>query len=466
MGVAVKLATVEDSHHANVFHVTVLHYGVEDDLAVRVHVLQPVPGDLPQELAHGEDGSGAEPARDVVARDVVEQGVGRNLEDAVLQLLERADARYFLVGVGVAEDEVAKSHVLFDEVAQLHGEHLGVLVHEVEMLTVGAILVGRLRAFHDERHKLVHPSYVFKKPESRLRVALAAPWKPHVADHAKAVVLVSPVYGHGLLIGAGEHHLRPSAHAQRGGVGVEGLGGEVAALLEYVAIEVGQDGGVEPHGVLYEQNHLHASLIHVVLDVHLVLDELDDGKDEVGVAKPAKHVVEYAEVLALHAPRDAMRERREHHAVNLRKLHLDGPCHGEGVAVGVSGHAYHEVHARGCEHALGLLDGGHLGERGRIAEAEGHVLVVDFLLHAAVVLKHEGIVGIGHDEDIEDASGHDVEKRHVFLYIFRPLLGYVAHGCKLLGFVAKLRQFRNNRQREQEKNAWRCLFLGHYDIFA
>ena len=144
VGVAVELATVEDRHHADVLHVAVLHNGVEDDLAVRVNVLQPMPRDLLQELAHGEDGTGAEPARDVVARDVVEHGVGRDLEDVVLQLLQRADARYLLVGVRVAEHEVAKAHVLLDEVAQLHGEHLGVLVHEMEMLAVGAILVCRL----------------------------------------------------------------------------------------------------------------------------------------------------------------------------------------------------------------------------------------------------------------------------------------------------------------------------------
>ena len=39
MGIAVELATIEDSHHAKVFHVAILHDGVEDDLAVSIHIL-------------------------------------------------------------------------------------------------------------------------------------------------------------------------------------------------------------------------------------------------------------------------------------------------------------------------------------------------------------------------------------------------------------------------------------------
>ena len=438
VGVAVKLAAVEHRHHADVFHVAVLHYGVEDDLAVGVHVLQLVPRHLLQKLAHGEDGPGAEPARDVVARDVVKHGVGRYLEDIVLQLLQGAHALYLLVGVGVAKHEVAEAHVVLHEVTQLHGEYLGVFVHEVEVFPVGAILVGSLRAFHDQRHILVFLPYVLKELESRLRVALAMHGEAHIADHAEAVVLVFAVYVHRLLIGSGEHHLGASPHAQRGGVGVECLGGEVAALLENVAVEVWEDGRVEPDGVFHKENHLHARLHDVVLDIHLVLYELDYRQEEVGVAKPTKHVIEDAEVLALHAPRDAMREGREHHAVDLRKLRLDGPRHGEGIAVGVAGHAYHEVYARGGEHALCLLDGRHLGERGRIAQAKGHILVVDLLLHAAIVLEHEGVVGIGHDEYIIYTAGHDVEEGHVLQYELGPLLGYIAHSGKVFLVYRKI----------------------------
>ena len=155
MSITVKLAAVEDCHDTDIFHVSVLHDGIEDDLPVSIYILKLVPGHLLEELAHGEDSPCTEPTTDMVAGDMIEHGVGRDLEDIVLQLLERADACNLLVRLRVAEDEVAETHVFLQEVTKLQGQHLGVLVHEMEMLFLCPFLVGRLRALHDKRHILV-----------------------------------------------------------------------------------------------------------------------------------------------------------------------------------------------------------------------------------------------------------------------------------------------------------------------
>ena len=89
MGIAVKLATVEHSHHANVLHVAVLHDGIEDYLAVSLHILKLVPRHRLQELRDGENGTGTEPTAHVVTGNVVQHGVVGNLEDIVLQFLQR-----------------------------------------------------------------------------------------------------------------------------------------------------------------------------------------------------------------------------------------------------------------------------------------------------------------------------------------------------------------------------------------
>ena len=197
------------------------------------------------------------------------------------------------------------------------------------------------------------------------------------------------------------------------------------ALQEDIAIEVGQNGAVEAYAVLDKQNHLHAVFMDVVLDVHLVLDELYYGKDEVGVAEPAEHIVEDAQVLVLHAARDAVREGREDHTVDVGKRVFDVASHGEGIVVGVAGHADHEVYVHGAQHAACLLGGAHLCERGRIAQAKLHILVIDLLLHAPVVFKHESIVGVGHDKDVIDSSHHKVDKRHILKIKLAKLLWYV-----------------------------------------
>ena len=413
-----------------------------------------------EKVAHGEDGPGAEPATHVVARDMIEHGIARDLEDIVLQLLQGMDAHNLLMGLRVAEDEVAEAHVLLHEMAQVNAEHLRVLVYELKALSLGSFAVGRLGALHDERHVLVLPAYGLQEFEAGLRIfvlfvsahgtlmlGVGMDGEAHVADDAQAVVLVFLIELNSLVIGTGQQHLWTAAHAQRGGMAVEGLGGEVLTLLQDIVVEVGQDAGIEADGVLDKENHLHAGRLDVVVDVHLVLNELDDGEDEVGVAEPAKDIVEDAQVLVLHALADAVGERSEHHAVDVGELLLDASRHGESVVVGISGHADDEVDLRRAENLLRLLDGRHLGERGWIAQSKLRILVIDLFLHAPVVLKHEGIVGIGHDEHIIDMAHHQVDKRHVLEDEPRPFLGYLGrHKLSVFSNTANLHIFPENKK--------------------
>ena len=226
--------------------------------------------------------------------------------------------------------------------------------------------VLRLRALHDERQEGRPLMDDAQKLQTRLRVLHATERKAHVADDAQHVVGILIVKRQRLLIVACEHHLWTSAHTQRGGMTVERLRGEALALCEDVVVEIGKNRTVEADAVLHEQYHLHATLQYVVLEVHLVLYELDDGENEVGVAEPAEHIVEDAEVLVLHALRYAVRERREHHVVHIRKSRLDVPRHRERVVVGIARHTDNEIDVHGAEHLVSLLRGAHLREGGRI----------------------------------------------------------------------------------------------------
>ena len=99
-----------------------------------------------------------------------------------------------------------------------------------------------------------------------------------IGDDSEHVLLVLFVEVHGLFVGTCQHNLRPSPHAQCALVAVECFGGEVETLLQHELIEFRQNGRVETYAVFYKKNHLHTHFLHVVLQVHLVFDELDDGQ--------------------------------------------------------------------------------------------------------------------------------------------------------------------------------------------
>ena len=250
VAVLVVLVAVELCHHTDILHVAVLHDGLVDNLAVGIHILQLVPGDVLQESRHGEDGPRRQPAAHMVARDVVEHGVVGNLEHVVLQLLQRMDAHDGLLRLWVAEDEIAESHVVLQGLAQVDVEGFRLLVDEEEMLVVGLQPVGRLRALHDERHELVFFPDGLQELETGIRglVGRHSPTlhgglrrrgghrEAGVGDDTEHILPVFLIHLHGLLVVAGQHHLWPAAHAERGLVAVERLSGEVLALLQNIVI--------------------------------------------------------------------------------------------------------------------------------------------------------------------------------------------------------------------------------------
>ena len=122
-----------------------------------------------------------------------------------------------------------------------------------------------------------------------------------------------------------------------------------------VLVEVWQDGRIEAYVVFHEQYTFHARLLSVVLYVHLVLYQLYDGEDKVGIAQPAEHILEDAQVHVLHTPADAVREWSKHHARCSGRHLLHGVRHVEGVVVNVARHTDDEVVLRYRESLVSLL---------------------------------------------------------------------------------------------------------------
>ena len=229
---------------------------------------------------------------------------------------------------------------------------------------------------------------------------------------------------HGLLEVCGKHNLGTTSLSLCCSVGIEGLGGEALGLCEDIVIQVGQHGGVEADVVLDEQYHLHTGFLDIVLDVHLVLEQLDDRHDQVGVSQPTEHVVEHRHILVFYSFGDTMRERCEHHAWYIRMGCLNLSGNSKGIVIGITRHTYHEIHIGGLHHRTGLFRRRHLCERWRVAHSQFHILVEDLLVYSSVVLEHECIVGISHDEDIEDTPCHKIDERHVLQIEFIPRLWY------------------------------------------
>ena len=152
VAVLVEALALEDSHDALVLHASVGHNGIEYDGSVRIDVLEALPCDALQEFRDGEEGSRGEPAADIVVRDVVEQAACGQRHNVVLQVLQVVQSCHLLHRVGVSEDEVSKSEVVAQVVAQVHVDLLRVLVDEAGMAFLSQSRVLGLARVEDEGH--------------------------------------------------------------------------------------------------------------------------------------------------------------------------------------------------------------------------------------------------------------------------------------------------------------------------
>ena len=93
---------------------------------------------------------------------------------------------------------------------------------------------------------------------------------------------------------------------------VQGFCGKFLTLPENELVEVGQYGGIKADGIFYQHNHLYADFLNVMLQVHLVFYQLDDGHQQIGVSQPAEHILEDAQIFMLHSFLNTVRERSQY----------------------------------------------------------------------------------------------------------------------------------------------------------
>ena len=159
--------------------------------------------------------------------------------------------------------------------------------------------------------------------------------------------------------------------------------------------------------------------------IHLILYQLDDRKNKIGVAKPAEDIIEDTQVFILHTLGNTMRERRKNNTMDIGKLTLDVARYVEGIIISIARHANHQINDGRTQHGSSLFGSRNLSKGRRIAKAKLHIFIIYLLFDTSIIFKHERIVRIGYNQYIVDTAHHQIHKRYVFQVEFIPLLRYI-----------------------------------------
>ena len=99
---------------------------------------------------------------------------------------------------------------------------------------------------------------------------------------------------------------------------------------------------------------LHTTFFDVVIEIHFVFNQFDDGEQQIGVSQPAEDVFEVGKVFVLDARCDAVAEGGEYDQGDVLEAMFDAACDVEGVAVVSAGHDDDEVEGVAVEFSPGL----------------------------------------------------------------------------------------------------------------
>ena len=349
----------------------------------------------------------------MISREMINQRVVGDPEDLPLQVLQVLDTHDLLLGLRVQDHEITKTKTLHDLLTQILRVALRVLVDKRGAQLLRINLVTRLRRLEDERDDQSRLPNVLTKLITRIRIFYPGPHETHVRDNAQHVILVLLEDADRLLISTGQLDLGTATHTQRLLVTVQRLLGEHLALLEHELIKMRQGGRIETHRILDQHDDLHTDTFRIVRRVHLILNQLNDGEQQLRVTQPAEHIINGTQVLVGHPLRDLLRERGQHHDRDGRIQLLDLLGRRENIPVIHIRHADHQLEVPVFQLSQSLLLGSHLREPGRITQAQRGIFIKYLLIDPPVVLQHESVIFGRDQQHVIDALVHQVGERRV-----------------------------------------------------
>ena len=280
------------------------------------------------------------------------------------------------------------------------------------MQAFGHFAHALLRTLHEDGHAGFVVPDELAQVHARIqllrgRLVSAVQDKADVRNHAQEVLLVRIVEIKGILVVGGHKDLRPGPLAEDLLLLVERIQDGGAVLLEHQFVQQGQVCGVITDRIFHQQDALHTASQNVVLGVHAVFQQLDDGNDKVRTAVPAEDVVDGGAVVLLHLPVNLLGEGREEDDGDIGPVFLHPVGEGEDV------HLAHVVHRDDQVPALPgigqfqrLFGGGGAHEHRRVAKVQFCIFPGNAGVQASVLFQREVVVIVANQQNPADPSGH------------------------------------------------------------
>ena len=356
-----------------------------------------------------------EPLREVVVRGVMfEYRVG-NLRNQFLHITQVLRATDQSTIDRITELEIAKRKLTSNVLGKLLVQRLRGFVQEADIEPLGLLAEALLGRLQQNGHQRVILTNQATEVDTRVLLFVGtavgrAQREADVRNHSEQVVLIALIDLHGVLVVGRQKYLRAGTLALNLLLLVVGIFQKLTVLQQHKLVDRRQIGRVVANRVLNQQNRLHTALQDILVGIHSVLNQLDDGDDQVGIAVPAEDVVESRAILLLDTAIDILREAGQQHHRHLRIALLDDAREGKHIGLTHVVHRQNEVEStlrfEAFERFGGRTD---TRQRGGITHIEVHILLIDLRLDVAVLFEDIAVVAATNEQDFVDSVAHKSE---------------------------------------------------------
>ena len=230
----------------------------------------------------------------------------------------------------------------------------------------------------------------------------------YIRNHAEQVRLIFSIHSHRIVKIGCKKDLRTRTLHMLPLLLVKSLFQEFRTLLEHHTVQLRQICRIISYGVFHEEYSLYADPLYVVVSILKVLEELDDGYDEVCISMPAEHIVNAGGVESRKSAVDLLGEVGQEHKRQTSSFFLQLRSQGEDIIVSAVVHADDHVYSdSGLKHFTRLRRGLDPYECRGSTEVKVDIFLIDLGLDLTVFFKDERIVVAAYHEDPSDTETHE-----------------------------------------------------------
>ncbi len=370
IAVFVETLLLIDRNDTGVLHPAILNDQVENQLTRLIHILVVAHIHTLQHFCRRKHGTGIEEAGEMVTAQVVNQRIVGYLKDLLLQVLQILNAHDLFFRLRVQDNEVAETETLHDLLPQILRVTLGILVNKGSPQLLCIYFIAGLRRFQHEWNDQAGLPHILSELVSGIGIFHAVVHKTHVRDDPQHIITILVEDTDSLLVGTRQLDLGTPAHTQRTLMVVQCLFRKHLALLQHELIQMRQSRRIETDGIFHQQDNLHTDTGRIIRRIHLVLDQLDDGKQQLRISQPAKHIVDRTQIFIGNPLGHLFREGGKDYDRYIGIMNLDFRRRRKNIAVIHIRHADDQFEITVFQLGKCLLLCRHLCETRRVTKAE------------------------------------------------------------------------------------------------